>query len=74
MQNWEYITIYLSAEDGRVDEVNGKPIRKRVEDEEGNVSMDEKYKLYEYLALLGKEGWEVATSVGDVIIARRPLV
>ena len=72
MQNWKYITIYLSTKDGRVDEVNGKPIRKKGEDEEGNINLGEKYKLHDYLSLLGKDGWEVVTSVGAAIIAKRP--
>jgi len=72
MQKWEYITIYLSTKDGRVDEVNGKPIRKKGEDEDGNINLNEKYKLHDYLTLLGKDGWEVVTSVGAAIIAKRP--
>ena len=72
MNKWEYITIYLSTKDGRVEEVNGKPIRKKSEDEDGNRSVNEKYKLHDYLALIGNEGWEVVTSVGAAIIAKRP--
>ena len=73
MQKWEYITIYLSTTDGKIDEVNGAPIRKKSEDEEGNPVLNERYKLHEYLGLLGKDGWDVVTSVGRVIIAKRPL-
>lgn len=72
MQTWEYITIYLSTKDGRVDEVNGKPIRKRGEDEDGNQLLNEKYKLHDYLALIGNDGWEVVASVGAAVIAKRP--
>jgi hypothetical protein len=72
MQKWEYITISFSAEDGRVDEVNTKPIRKKAEDEEGNLSLNEKYRLHEYLAILGKDGWEVVTTIGRILIAKRP--
>ena len=71
MNKWEYITIYLSTGDGRVEEVNGKPIRKKIEDEEGKLSLNEKYKLHDYLTLIGNDGWEVVATVGAAIIAKR---
>jgi hypothetical protein len=62
MQKWEYLTIEISRV--WVNSVNNKPLRKP--------NGDERYKLHEYLELIGKDGWEVVTSVNDAVIVKRP--
>jgi hypothetical protein len=61
MQKWEYLELKVDHSENIVDFINGEHVTKQRID------------LFQYLARLGKEGWELVTRDHDILNFKRPL-